>query len=365
MAAGQTAGQTRWTRASPPEPIRLEAIASFPGLRVLAWDGDTLYASRGYTLLRARPDSAACSWQPVGSYSPPWWRKWSAKSRLTYRLFRDGFHALAVLPSGHLVGAVPGAILTLAPGETAFRLSHAVLRGTRPLHLAVTPAERIFWGEYFNNPAREAVHVFVSSDRGLTWDVAFRFPPGAVRHVHNIVYDAWADCLWILTGDIGSECRILRASCDFKAVETVRSGHQQARAAALVPAPEGVYFASDSPLESNFIYLLDRSGRVEKVGTLPSSSISGCQAADAIFFATMVEPSRCNRDRHVHLVGSRTGRSWQSLMCWTKDSWPMSFFQYGNSLLPDGRNNTGLLACTTVAVRGSDLATSLWRVSPG
>ena len=78
----------------------------------------------------------------------------------------------------------------------------------------------------------------------------------------------------------------------------------------------------------------------------------------------MVEPSPANPDRNVRLYGSRDGVEWRSLREWRKDSWPMSLFQYGNAILPDGRNTTDLLAVTTVAVRRDDLKTSLWRVLP-
>ena len=177
---------------------------------------------------------------------------------LTARLFRDGFHALAILPSGALVAAVPKAIVTLRPGDTEFRQTHAILRGTRPLHITAVPGGTIFWGEYFDNPAREEVHIYASTDAGATWSVAYTFPKGAIRHVHNIVHDPWEDCLWVLTGDYGDECRILRAACDFSRVEAVLQGKQQARAVAAVPTEDGLYFSSDTPLESNYIYRLDR-----------------------------------------------------------------------------------------------------------
>ena len=106
----------------------------------------------------------------------------------------------------------------------------------------------------------DEVHIYASTDHGSTWEVAYTFPRGAVRHVHNIVYDEWANCLWVLTGDNGSECRILRVSCDFKNVDVVLSGNQQARAVALVPTPDGLYFSSDTPLESNHVYRLEREG---------------------------------------------------------------------------------------------------------
>lgn len=344
-------------------PWSLARIAVFPRMRVLAWDDDVLYASRGYTLLRARMSRTDINedWQQVGIYHPVWWRSLSSHSQLSSRLFRDGFHALAVLPSGHLVAAVAGAIISFLPGETEFRVSHRLLRGTRPLHLAVAPNGHIAWGEYFDNPHRDDVHIYVSTDRGSRWHVAHTFPKGAIRHVHNIVYDQWADCFWILTGDDASECKILRASPDFKDVDVILSGSQQTRAVALVPAPDGLYFSSDTPMEANHVYGLDRRGNIRLLAAISSSSIYGCRVGNAIFFSTMIEPSSVNRSREVRMYGSPNGLQWQELLAWKKDHWPMRLFQYGNAFLPDGRNTSGLLAVTTIAVEHGDIETTVWK----
>jgi hypothetical protein len=181
--------------------------------------------------------------------------------------------------------------------------------------------------------------------------------------VHNIVYDQWANCFWILTGDNGSECGILRSSCDFKNIDVILSGNQQARAVALVPAPEGLYFSSDTPLESNHVYGLDRQGNVRRLAELSNSSIYGCRVGDAIFFSTMIEPSAVNLEREVRVYGSPDGLQWQALLAWTKDRWPMGLFQYGNAFLPDGRNTSGLLAIATIAVERGDLETTLWKIN--
>jgi hypothetical protein len=261
-----------------------------------------------------------------------------------------------------MVAAVPGAILTLRPGESQFRITHQIVRGTRPLHITTVPAGSVFWGEYFDNPDRDEVHIYASSDGGATWSVAHTFPKRAIRHVHNIVYDSWGDCLWVLTGDYGDECRVLRASCDFGRVETVLQGNQQARAVALVPAEDGLYFSSDTPLEANCINRLDRDGKLSQLAAISSSSIYGCRVGHDIFFSTMVEPSEVNTDSNVRIYGSREGQAWQPLLAWKKDPWPLALFQYGNAFLPDGNNRTQYLAVTTVAVESDDMTTSLYRV---
>ena len=40
----------------------------------------------------------------------------------------------------------------------------------------------------------------------------------------------------------------------------------------------------------------------------------------------------------------------------------MGLFQYGNAILPNGKNTTNLLAVTTIAVERADLETSIWRI---
>jgi len=338
-------------------------IVRLPRMRALIWDGDWLYASRGYQLLRSQvQDPHSLKWQRVADFSPWWKRRLSVTNRLTARLFRDGFHALAVLSSGALVAAVPGAILTLSPGEASFRQTHAISRGTRPLHMTAVPSGTVYWGEYFDNAARDEVHIYASPDQGRTWHVAYAFPKGAIRHIHNIVHDPWGDCLWIFTGDYGNECRILRATCDLSRIDVVLQGNQQARAVAAVPTEDAIYFSSDTPLESNYIYRLDRQGKLSQLAGISSSSIYGCRVANHVFFSTMVEPSEVNRDPNVRIYGADVSKddAWQPLMAWLKDIWPMGLFQYANAFLPDGINTTRYLAVSPIAVERDDQTTMLY-----
>ncbi len=353
---------TRAVIAPPPaELLQIRKIAAFPRLRVLLWDKDVLYASRGYTLLKAHCVNECFDWNPVATFNPEWWRQLTSQSRLGYRLVRDGFHALAVHKTGNLIAAVPGAIVTMKQGTSEFRVTHRLIRGTRPLHICAMPAGRVYWGEYFDNARRDEVHIYASDDGGLRWDVAYTFPKQTIRHVHNIVYDRWAKCLWIFTGDYGQECRILRASLDLSTMDEVVAGNQQARAVAVIVDESGLFFASDTPLERNHLYHLDRRGCLRQCTEISSSSIHGCRAGGGMFFSTMVEPSTANRSRDVALYGSTGGERWDPLTQWRKDGWPMKYFQYGNVFLPDGENATDLLAITTIAVENADLETSIWK----
>src|ERR1035441_738871 len=315
--------------------LKLRRVAAWRGIRVLAWNGDVLYGCRGYQIVRlhVRPQiGQSAKWEAVARFRPVWWRNLTSRSALSYRLMRDGFHALAILDgqtnNQTMVGAVPGALVTRTPDSDEFRVTHRVQRGTRPLHITAAPPGTLYWGEYFDNRERAEVHIYVSTDRSRSWQVAYTFPAGSIRHVHNIVYDRWGDCLWILTGDEGAECKVLRASCDLlsveRPVEVVLAGNQQARAVAAISTPEGLYLSTDTPFERNHVYRLDRTGNVEQVADLTSSSIFGCRVGcgvgEAIVFSTMIEPSIVNTSREVHLAGSRDGTNWQGLARWKKGS---------------------------------------------
>ena len=282
--------------------------------------------------------------------------------------------------------------MVVDPGEPEFRTTFSVRRGTRPLALAVTPQGHVYWGEYFGNPDREEVHIYGSQDQGETWQVVYTFPKGGVKHVHSVTWDPFGECMWVLTGDYGDECKILRvtvrqvesrderpdtpqrgfrgsSTCresiigpNWQDVDTVMAGDQQARTATCVPTAEGLYFATDTPLAQNYIYCLDHSDRLERLQPLLGSSLQSCKVGDNLFFSTAVEPSKVNKSPYSTLVGSSDGQDWTEVIRWRKDILHAGLFQFGNSFLPTGPNETNLLAATGMAVKGHDMATNLWRV---
>lgn len=339
--------------------LRLRRIGRYPGLRVLAWAHGALYAGRRYDLLRWDPRQAI--WHPVAAYDPGPRRRLTSATRLGARLFRDGLHALAGLPDGTIVAVLPRMIARLRPGDARLQPVFEVPRGTRPLAITATPDGRLFWGEYFRNPGREPVHIYGSTD-GTSWEAVYTFPARSIRHIHSITYDPFEGCLWVLTGDEGPESRIIRAGLDWTSLDTVVAGTQQARAVTLVVRPEAIYFATDSPWEQNYIYRLDRTGRLGRLAPIAGSCFWSCGVGGALFFSTAVEPSPVNRSLMATLYGSPDGWHWTPVLEWPRDRWPSGLFQYANIILPAGDNPTALLAATGLAVCREDQATTLWEV---
>src|ERR1035438_4419371 len=167
---------------APSPALKLRRFAAYRGIRVLAWEGDILYGCRGYQIVGLQVGKGG-DWTVVARFRPVWWRNLTSRSALIYRLMREGFHALAILDDLTMVGAVPGALVMSPPDSDEFHVTHQVQRGTRPLHITAVPSGNIYWGEYFDNRERAEVHIYVSSDRGRTWQIAYTFPAGSIRHV--------------------------------------------------------------------------------------------------------------------------------------------------------------------------------------
>jgi len=341
--------------------LSLRPLGRFPGRRALMWHGKTLYASRDYALWRWI--SAEDRWERVARYQPDWTRSISSTTRLGSRLRRDGFHTVAVLPDGGLIAILPKAIAICPRDQEEFQVVWRIARGTRPLGLTILPGGAIYWGEYFDNPNRDEVHVYGSLDLGRSWDVVYSFPRGSIRHIHSITHDPHRECLWMCTGDYDTEPRILRVSLDWKRVEPVLGPSQQARAVRPIPSDRGLFFGTDTEREQNHIYRLTGEGEAERLCDTSGPCLSSCQVGSALFFSTNVEPSRVNRDRTAGLYGSADGLSWSRLVSWRKDSWHPLLFQYGNILLPTGKNDTRFLAATGSAVTAEDGVMHLWEVA--
>lgn len=165
-------------------------------------------------------------------------------------------------------------------------------------------ADGYYFGEYFGNAAKEAVDLYYSPD-GNEWRKCYTFPAGVITHVHNIVRDN--DCLYILTGDADGESAVWSAKDDFASVYPVLIGKQQFRSCCLASLRDGFVYATDTPLEDNYLYKyssLDNS--VEALFPLEGSVIYSAMLSDQLFFSSTVE-GNSNASRFEQLFKKKPG----------------------------------------------------------
>ena len=332
----------------------------------------TLWAGRGLAIVRSDDDGR--SFVEVARYQGTTTDRAAAANRVLGRVLRGGFHGLTPLRDGGLLATVRKRLLKKDADADRFREVFRFPRGSRPLNLCQTPTGRVFFGEYFSNPRRDSVHVYGSADAGESWEPVHTFAPGAVRHVHGVFHDPFANGQWILTGDDDDESRILFTDDEFRHVDVVFQGSQHVRAATVVPTESGVIVPTDTPFQQNYIQWVDRqTGRIERVREIPGSVLHGCVAGDHAVISVAVESSRTNTCRDASIWVSRDGLSWRELYRRAKDNWPIRTYrllpakwanrvtmQHGAFVLPHGRGGRPIVYAAGQALECDDNRMLCW-----
>jgi hypothetical protein len=292
---------------------------------------------------------------------------WLSAHPLGQRLLRAAIYRMRVLADGTMVFVFRGGIYRRAAGAAEAHCTFSVTRGIRPVSLEVRPDGTVFFGEYWANRSREPVHIYASDDAARTWRVAYTFPAGTIRHVHGIYHDPWEECFWICTGDEDLECKLYRASLDFGRIEIAASEGQLTRFYSIHVTANRLIMATDSPLAQNYTIIFDKTtGKLEKRQAIENSSFYHCEVNSRLFISTNAEPSPSNDTHRSHIwMGDSTGESWRHCLSFPIDRYtnlsrllgmPKGLFQYPRVFFPEGVNDSTVLVCQAIGLKGFDNA---------
>lgn len=331
-----------------------------PGRLVLAEPPGTLWAGRGYTLVRSDDDGA--SWRRISALPRSPLRRLAEPSRLACRLLRHEVRALLRLSDGTLIAASREGVFhgregagTLQPSE----VDAGDLSLLPPMRLGAGPDRTIVFGEY-GDGRRRPIRLFASTDAGRSFAPVARFEVGAVAHIHNVIHDPTRGHYWVLAGDRDGEPGFGRLSADLRHFEWFVKGEQRFRAVVFFDLGDRLLYATDSEVEQNALMTLDKdSGRSERLRDFEGSCIYGCRYGSLLALTTTVEPSAVNRYDRSCLWLSRDGESWVRAWEARKDRWSSKYFQYGSLVLPVGQTDREVVAWSGQAVEGIDGTTVL------
>lgn len=215
----------------------------------------------------------------------------------------------------------------------------------------------VYYGEYIWNDNNGPVAIYKRTLSG--WDKVYEFPPNRVKHIHAIIDDKYRKGFIILTGDSDSESGIWFSDYEFKSVRPIAVGKQKYRACVAFPVENGIIYATDTPLEKNYIYYLklDNSNKMVdliKQYDMPGPCIYGTDYKGDFYFSTSVEPDstlptwryrithRLGKgvtDRFTHIIHRDKDGEYSEVMRIRKDICPMWLFQFGNILFPKNESN--------------------------
>jgi len=312
-------------------------------LIVINVDRKRIIAAKGYNLYRSLDKGET-------------WEKWTkldnnkysylSRIRLLARLTRSEITALYQLSEKDYIVIAKKGIYVYNNERSEFERSFKIIKGSRPLTLALDENNYAYWGDYCNG-SKGDINIYCSKDFGRKWEVVYSFPEKSIRHIHGIFYDKYENKLWFATGDEDGECMIGYSTDGFKTIKTVFIGGQDFRTVRLFFFKDYIVYATDSPLAKNFIYRVDRKSLKRVcVQNVQSSVINGVQTDKFCMLSTTVEPTEVNKDDYSHLWFSENGIEWKEIFKIKKDVFPKQLFQYGCWTFPVIQENNGLIYAT-------------------
>lgn len=276
-------------------------------------------------------------------------------SKLATRLLRQTPYDLIKTSLGTYLTMNSDGILRKPSNSKRFQICFRKFQGRRPLSLCQTSNGSLYFGEYFGNPKRRAVRIFRSLDDGVSWHCRYEFPPGAIRHVHGLTFDPYRNGIWVFTGDFGQEAQIGWTDDEFCNYDIVVQRDQQSRVCGGIVRPEGLYFGTDTPDEQNYLYFLNPITQQTRVLQEVQQSVFFCgEAANAMFFTTVVEPSSYHSTNAVHVWYSTNGNTWENDVSVEQDGWPLAYFQYSSVYISRGPASHPQVFLSFQATKGTD-----------
>jgi len=216
--------------------------------------------------------------------------------------------------------------------------------------------KEVVYGEYIWNTEKGKVSIFRYDFKG--WKEVYSFPEKTITHIHNIIYDSYKNRYIVMTGDDDSESAIWDIDEEFKEIHKIVGGSQKYRACMALPNSDGIYYATDTPLEENRLYFYDYKNGLKEICSMPGPCIYGRVYNNILYLATSVEGNpalgkwryrmsnklgKGVRDRKVHIFSCDIYGNVQEIGYMIKDKLPMWLFQFGNALFPE--STEGIFVC--------------------
>jgi hypothetical protein len=296
----------------------------------------------------------------LGAFPVPSWKRAAVVCRPGQRALRFMYFNVLPLRDGSL-------FLTFAKSVGIYRDGKIVeLAGLdRPCRVlrsaaAMTPDGTVYFGEYLDNAGRGEMRVYRYTPGDERVEVAHVFSAGAVRHIHGIFADPYGGGLWCLTGDIGSECRVLRTGDGFRTLDVVGGGDESWRSVSMLFSPTTIYYAMDAEFTQNYIYRIERtSGERTRLGAVDGPVYYSYAAGSQYFFAVTAELCPSQHGGAAELWCLDDDGHCERVATFEKDRFSVRYFMPGTIDFPRGPGLPDQLLFRATALAGDNRTFSL------
>lgn len=221
-------------------------------------------------------------------------------------------------------------------------------RNLMHIDLCRLPNGIISFGEYGNNKERLPVPIYSSRDEGQNWEVAYEFPQGEIKHIHNLKYDGYSNTIWCCTGDLLGECKLVVFDLQFNTLKVIGDGSQNYRTCDLIFQKDFVIWLMDSHIETSYVIKLNRNTEIIQIlSSLPGPVWYCSRLTNGEYIAaTTVEHGYSMKHKKAHLITSSDTENWTSVKTFSKDNYyPLDFFKYGAIGFPIGEQKKENFSC--------------------
>ena len=311
---------------------------------ILFVDNNSAYKVIGYDLYVSN-DNGNC-WKFLLSIPATKKSRFFSTFSLTRRLLRKGVYKMMKYGENFIVFSDKKIFLVDLVNEKIQCLG--LFKGSRPLYPCIHH-DVLYYGEYKSNLGREPVSVHSYNFFLKSWSVSYQIE--GVRHIHGLFSDPYEkNRVWITTGDLDHESKILYTDDEFKSVNPFLEGKQSYRAIYIHFDDTSITYGTDAPDQSNKILTVSRSdGSVLDQVDVGGPVFYGGVAGDLKILTTAVEPSDINVSPYMELWVHQNDKGWHLAYRLKKDFFPKKLFQYGQILLPEGPGVDGKLSFTPIA----------------
>lgn len=278
-----------------------------------------------------------------------------SRFRLIERVFRLGPSAAAIHDDKLFVAHRDEIVLyDLSTGRSEIDF---VVPGGRGIlsfgKITLGGAECLAFGEYFANPSRHAVGIWIKKNYRGSWVRLASFSDGEIEHVHSI--QQIDGRVLVLSGDFDSAAGIWELNPHNATLSPLCRGRQTYRSCWIHSVASTLLFATDTQLEANSLQslnLFEGAIRSEKLADLPGSSIYSTCDGEKVIFSSAVEPGYDTgfflrdilettpgpgiKGNHSTIFIADSAAEVRMVLQARKDWLPMRLAQFGTFLFPAG-----------------------------